>query len=382
RLLHVVCDDGNGVVALELVHEFLHLAGGDRVERGRGLVEQQHGGLDRHAARDAQALLLAAGERQAALVELVLHFLPQRGLGQGPLDAVVHVALAQLLVQTNAEGDVVVDRHGSRRGFLEHHAAARTQQIQVLPGGEDVLAIKIDLPFGALTGVQAVHAVEWAQQRGFATARGADEGCDALFLDVERDVLEALELAVEEIEVAHLEGVARLAGGGSAPAGCEGLGSDGEGGVGHGGFLEGCRCVARQTLTFSRKNTRARMLSASTVSVMISAPAQARRIQLSYGLMANWKITTGRLAIGPPMSVLKNWLLSAVNSSGAVSPLMRATASSKPVMTPLLAARSVTMSETFQRGAPRAKAASRRLPGTRRNMFSVVRTTTGMAIRA
>ena len=96
--------------------------------------------------------------------------------------------------------------------------------------------------------------------------------------------------------------------------------------------------------------------------------------------MANWKITTGRLAMGWPMLVLKNWLLSAVNSSGAVSPDTRAIASSRPVMTPLLAARRVIISATFQRGAPSAAAASRRLPGTRRSMFSVVRTTTGMAM--
>ena len=35
-------------------------------------------------------------------------------------------------------------------------------------------------------------------------------------------------------------------------------------------------------------------------------------------------MTTGRLAIGALRLVLQNWLLSAVNSSGAVSPLMRA----------------------------------------------------------
>ena len=78
----------------------------------------------------------------------------------------------------------------------------------------------------------------------------------------------------------------------------------------------------------------------------------------------------------------KNWLFNAVKSSGAVSPLIRANASSTPVTTPLLAARRVTMVVTFQRGAPRANAASRRLPGTSRNMFSVVLNTTGIAIRA
>ena len=55
--------------------------------------------------------------------------------------------------------------------------------------------------------------------------------------------------------------------------------------------------------------------------------------------MANWKITTGRFAIGLFMSDDQNWLLSAVKSSGAVSPLMRATASRMPVRMPVRAAR-------------------------------------------
>ena len=97
--------------------------------------------------------------------------------------------------------------------------------------------------------------------------------------------------------------------------------------------------------------------------------------------MANWKITTGRLAMGLLMSALKNWLLSAVNNKGAVSPLMRATANNRPVITPLLAARKVTDRDTFHRGAPNANAASRKLPGTKRNMFSVVRMITGTAIK-
>ena len=46
-----------------------------------------------------------------------------------------------------------------------------------------------------------------------------------------------------------------------------------------------------------------------------------------------------RLAMGAFMLALQNWLLSAVNSSGAVSPETRATASSTPVIRPLNAAR-------------------------------------------
>src|SRR5438132_740652 len=61
---------------------------------------------------------------------------------------------------------------------------------------------------------------------------------------------------------------------------------------------------------------------------------------------------------------------------------MRATASSTPVSTPPRTARSATVTMTFQRGAPRAAAASRMLLGTSRSMFSVVRITTGMTMSA
>ncbi len=134
--------------------------------------------------------------------------------------------------------------------------------------------------------------------------------------------------------------------------------------------------------TTAGRRVRAAILSASTVSVISSAAAQASDFQSSNGLIANWKITTGRFAIGAFMSVLKNWLLSAVKSNGAVSPDIRATASRMPVVTPPRTAFSVTFRITFHIGAPSATAASRRLPGTSRSMFSVVRTTTGIAISA
>ena len=74
-------------------------------------------------------------------------------------------------------------------------------------------------------------------------------------------------------------------------------------------------------------------------------------------------MTTGRLAIGVVRSVLQNWLLSAVKSSGAVSPEMRATASSTPVTMPARAARQVTVRITKLRGVPSAAAASRKRVG-------------------
>ena len=85
--------------------------------------------------------------------------------------------------------------------------------------------------------------------------------------------------------------------------------------------------------------------------------------------------------MGAFMSNEKNGLFNAVNNKGAVSPLTLANANSTPVMTPLLAAFKTMERETFHLGAPSANAASRKLTGTKLSMFSVVRTTTGMAIR-
>ena len=66
------------------------------------------------------------------------------------------------------------------------------------------------------------------------------------------------------------------------------------------------------------------------------------------------KIVTGKLAIGWLRSEVQNWLFSAVNSKGAVSPAMRATASKIPVTTPERAALSVMLVITFHLGAPSA----------------------------
>src|SRR6202035_4359721 len=86
-------------------------------------------------------------------------------------------------------------------------------------------------------------------------------------------------------------------------------------------------------------STRAVMESARTAKVMRRAPVQASCCHSLYGLSANWKMTTGRLAIGAFKFVLKNWLFSAVKSRGAVSPLMQAMARRSAVVRPARAAR-------------------------------------------
>src|SRR5690606_38248046 len=90
---------------------------------------------------------------------------------------------------------------------------------------------------------------------------------------------------------------------------------------------------------YLRKRLRAIILMPNTSKVMSTAPAHARRFQSSKGLAAYWKITTGRLAMGAFMFMDMNWLFSAVNSKGAVSPEIRAMANNTPVMIPERAAR-------------------------------------------
>ena len=63
---------------LELEHQVLDPAGGDRVERRARLVHQDHVGLDGERAGDAEALLLAAGHAEGVRLEAVLDLVPQR----------------------------------------------------------------------------------------------------------------------------------------------------------------------------------------------------------------------------------------------------------------------------------------------------------------
>ena len=56
-------------------------------------------GLHRERTRDAQPLLLPAGERERALLELVLHLVPQRGAGERVLDDVVELPCASPLMR-------------------------------------------------------------------------------------------------------------------------------------------------------------------------------------------------------------------------------------------------------------------------------------------
>ena len=169
----------------------------------------------------------------------------------------------QLLVEPDAEGDVLVDRHRERRRLLEHHADARAQQVEILLGRQDVLAVEQHLALGALVRIEIVHPVEDAQQRRLAAARRADEGGDLAGVERQADVLQRLAVAVEEVEVADRDPFLQ-------PGGIDRRVGDGDGTV--------RRCDIHDCF-LGDESARAMMLSASTVKVMISAPVQASACQ-------------------------------------------------------------------------------------------------------
>src|SRR5712672_2496069 len=203
RLLHVVGDDGDGVVLREFLDQFLDLGGRDRIERRAWLVKQNHLGAYRHRAGDAKPLLLAAGQAEAAGVQLVLDLVPQRAATQRLFHAAVHLGFRNLLVEPDAERDVLIDRHRKRRRLLEHHADPRPQQVEVELGIEHVGLVQHQLAGGALARVEIVHPVENAKQGRLATTGRTDEGGHAMGAERQVDVLQRVVLAIVEVEAAR-----------------------------------------------------------------------------------------------------------------------------------------------------------------------------------
>src|SRR5580704_13225966 len=123
---------------------------------------------------DTQALLLAAREAKPARIEFAADFIPKRRPPKSLLDATIQFALGYIFVKTDAEGDIIINRHGKGRGLLEHHAHARSQLIEILVRVENIFAVQQNFSLGALIGVKFVHAVEDAQERGFPTTGWTD----------------------------------------------------------------------------------------------------------------------------------------------------------------------------------------------------------------
>ncbi len=192
---------------LQLAHQLFDLDGGDRIERRRRLVHEQHFGIDRERARDAQPLLLAAGERGAGLMELVLDLFPQRRAPQTLLgDLAERRASWRFAGQADPGEDVVEDRH-RRKGIrpLEYHADTPAGIGRINTRCVEVVPVEQHFALDARVGDDLVHAIQTAEQGRFAATRGADQRGDQAGLETHVDVLDGLVLAVVSAQIPHLK---------------------------------------------------------------------------------------------------------------------------------------------------------------------------------
>jgi len=106
------------------------------VERAERLVEQQQRRLDDYGARDRDALLLSAGEREHAAIREAFHAHQRERLADALLDLGLRDAL-----RLEAEGHVFGDRQmRKQRVVLEHDAdiaPVRGDARQVTPADRD-----------------------------------------------------------------------------------------------------------------------------------------------------------------------------------------------------------------------------------------------------
>ena len=165
------------------------------------------------ARRDAEPLLLPAGEAGARLLEPVGDFVEEAGTAQAVFhDVVEFPALAGEPVNAGPVGHVLVDRFRERIGLLEHHADPRPELHHVDVAAIDVAVVQRDGAGHPADVDDVVHAVEAAQERRLAAARRADQRRHLVLRQVDVDVEERLLVGVEDVDVAgaHPDGRRRL----------------------------------------------------------------------------------------------------------------------------------------------------------------------------
>ena len=197
--------------SLELGDEILDARRGDGVERRAGLVHQDDFGLGRDRARDAQALLLAAGEAERVVLEAVGHLVPERGVAQGALAGLLQQAPVAHAVHPQGIDDVLEDGHREGVGLLEHHAEALAELDDLDARVVNLAAVDEDGSLAADAVDEVVHPVERAQKGGLPAARGADEGGDELLLYLQAGAEQGLLPAVPEAEVLDVDDAPPLA---------------------------------------------------------------------------------------------------------------------------------------------------------------------------
>ena len=182
-------DHGDADLAVDALDLDLHLLAQVLVERAERLVEQQHVGIEHEAARQRHALLLAAGQfARIAVGEC----------GRGRRDRAscrrgrrTRRAGRRRILQR--EHDVLRRRHvRKQRVVLEHHADVALVGLARAP---DRVPSSSIAPLG-----RTLEAGDHHQRRGLAGAARAEEGDELAALDVDRNIVDGIGLAVIRLD--------------------------------------------------------------------------------------------------------------------------------------------------------------------------------------
>ena len=166
----------------QLLHNAQHLADHLRIECGRRLVKKHDLGVHHQRAHNGDTLLLPAGELAGEGVGAVREpHAREQCHGFFLRGGFFHVPQAH-----GRDGEVFHDVHVIKKiKLLEHHAHLLTVQIDVLPLGANIHAVKKDLAARRL-----FQQVQAAQKRTFAAAARSDDRDDLVFIKRRADMLQ------------------------------------------------------------------------------------------------------------------------------------------------------------------------------------------------
>jgi len=146
-------------------------------------------------------------------VEPVLDLVPQGGAGEGFFRSVIEFAAFSHAGDAQTVNHIVIDGLGEGIVFLEHHAHAAAEFLEVEILAVDVDAMDVNGTRGdARVGDAVVDAVDAADQGGLATAGGADESGDLAVWNIESDIVQDLLRAIGEVDIPELDRGARAGG--------------------------------------------------------------------------------------------------------------------------------------------------------------------------
>ena len=175
-------DGGDAEIPLHLFQLVAQLYAQLGVQIGQGFVHADDGGARYQRAGNGYALLLAAGQLADRLFQLLIGKIYLLG---DVTHLLVDLGLAQLL-DFQAEGDVVVYRHGGEQGVaLEHDADVPLFDRH--PG--NIPAVDAH---GAADRLD--EARDGAQRGGLAAAGRAEEGEEFAFLHIHVDVMQRFKI--------------------------------------------------------------------------------------------------------------------------------------------------------------------------------------------